>query len=187
MYHWRPRGRRWPEHVFVQRLRYRGVIHSSDDKADFTATSFQPNGAGFSRSWSASVDSLIGGQVTANVTPQVSAVVQLIVQQNYNNTYWPHVEWANIKYQITPDLDVRIGRIVQPTFMLSDSRKVGYVNPWVRPPTELYSLNPITNLDGADASYRLHLGNLTSTLQGNYGRNLSFQFPAGSHLDASSV
>jgi hypothetical protein len=164
-----------------------GLVHSSDDLADFVSSSFEPNGAGYSRAWSASVDSLIGGQVTANITPQLTAVVQLVAQQNYNDSYWPRVEWANIKYQFTSDFDVRIGQIVQPTFMLADSRKVGYVNPWVRPPTEVYSLNPITSLTGLDASYRLHLGDVTNTVQANYGRNLSFQFPAYSHLDASPV
>jgi hypothetical protein len=158
------------------------VVHSSDDKADF-ATPYEPNGAGYSRNWSASVDSLIGAQVTANLNPGLTAVLQVIVQQNYDNTYWPHVEWANIKYQFTPDLDIRIGRMVLPTFLVSDSRKVGYGNPWVRPPEEVYSLNPITTLDGVDGSYRLHLGDVTNTLQADYGRNLSIQFPAA-HLDA---
>jgi hypothetical protein len=164
-----------------------GLVHSSDNSADFTATSFQPNGAGYSRAWSASVDSLLGGQVTANISPQLSAVVQLVAQQNYNNTYWPHVEWANIKYQFTADFDVRIGRIVQPTFLLSDSRKVGFANPWVRPPTEVYSLNPITSLTGVDSSYRFHMGDVTSTLQADYGRNLTFQFPGDARLDTSEL
>ena len=75
--------------------------------------------------------------------------------------------------------------MVLPTFLVSDSRKVGYGNPWVRPPVEVYSLNPITTLDGVDASYRLHLGEVTNTLQADYGRNLSIQFPAAAHLDAS--
>jgi hypothetical protein len=157
-----------------------GVVHSSEDKADFTANDFEPNGAGYSRSWSAGIDSLIGGQVSATLGPKLSAVLQLIVQQNYNNTYWPHVEWANIKYLFTPDFSVRMGRIVIPTFMDSDSREVGYSNPWVRPPTEVYSANPITSVDGLDASYRLHLGGVTNTLQATYGRNLAFNFADGS-------
>jgi hypothetical protein len=161
-----------------------GVVNSSDDKADFVASLLEPNGAGYSRSWSASVDSLIGAQVTANLTPQLTAVLQLIVQQNYDKTYWPRVEWANIKYQFTPDFDLRIGRMVLPTFLVSDSRKVGYSNPWVRPPVEVYSLNPIAALDGVEASYRLHLGEVTNTLQSSYGRNVSIQFPAGAHVDA---
>jgi len=164
-----------------------GVVHSSEARADFTASDFEPNGAGYSRSWSASVDSLIGGQVSATLGPRLSAVVQLIAQQNHDNTYWPHVEWANIKYLLTPDLSVRVGRIVMPTFLDSDSREVGYGNPWVRPPTEVYSANPITSVDGLDASYRLHLGGVTNTLQANYGRNLSFEFAAGSKFDARYV
>ncbi len=161
-----------------------GVVHSSEDKADFTASDFEPSGASYSRSWSASVDSLIGGQLTATLTPQLSAVLQLIAQQNYNDTYWPHIEWANIKYLFTPDLSVRVGRVVMPTFLNSDSREVGYSNPWVRPPTEVYSANPITSLDGLDASYRLHLGRVTNTLQATYGRNLAFKFAGGSKFDA---
>jgi hypothetical protein len=164
-----------------------GVVHSSEDKADFTATNFEPNGASYSRSWSASVDSLIGGQVSATFTPQLSAVLQLVAQQNFDDTYWPHVEWANVKYLFTPDFSVRVGRIVMPTFLDSDSRKVGYGNPWVRPPTEVYSANPITDFDGLDASYRLHLRDVTNTLQVNYGRNLAFRFAGGSNFDARYV
>jgi hypothetical protein len=161
-----------------------GVVHSSQDKADFTATDFEPNGAGYSRSWSASVDSLIGGQVSATLGPRLSAVVQLIAQQNYDNSYWPHIEWANVKYLFTPDVSIRVGQFVMPTFLESDSREVGYSHPWVRPPTEIYSLNPITNLDGLDASYRLHLGGVTNMLQADYGRNLAFKAAAGSTFDA---
>jgi hypothetical protein len=155
-----------------------GVVHSSDDKADFTANYFQPRGAGYSSNWSPAVDSLIGAQLTANFTSRLSAVIQVISQQNYDNTYWPHIEWANIKYQVTPDFDVRVGRFVLPTFLVSDSRAVGYANPWVRPAAEVYGLNPLTYSDGVDASYRLHLGEVTNTLQGDYGRGLHFKFPA---------
>jgi hypothetical protein len=161
-----------------------GVVHSSEGRADFTATDFEPNGAGYSRSWSASVDSLIGGQASATLGPQLSAVVQVIAQQNYDDNYWPHLEWANIKYLVTPDFSVRVGRIVTPTFLDSDSRDVGYGRPWVRPPTEVYSANPITSGDGLDASYRLHLGGVTNTLQATYGRNLSYKFAGGSNFDA---
>src|ERR1700692_321141 len=72
-----------------------GVVHSSEDKADFTSTIFKPNGAGYSHDWSAAVDSLIAAQVTAHFTPQLTAVLQLDAEQNYDNSYRPHVEWAN--------------------------------------------------------------------------------------------
>ncbi|MDP2031196.1 MAG: porin [Thiobacillus sp.] len=147
-----------------------GVVHSSEDKADFTSSLFKPNGAGHTRDWSADVDSLIGAQVTANLTPQLSAILQVISEQNYDNSYRPHVEWANIKYQFTPDFSVRVGRIVLPAFLLSDTRKVGYTYPWVRPPLEVYGLLPVSNSDGLDLSYRLHLGELSNTLQVEVGQ-----------------
>ena len=146
-----------------------GVVHSSEHRADFTSSRLKPNGAGFSRNWSADVDSLIGGQVSAKFTPELSAVVQVIAEQNDDNSYRPHVEWANLQYQITPDWSVRVGRTVLPTFLYSGTRKVGYTYPWVRPPLEVYRLVPVTASDGVDTSFRKHLGGFTHTVQANYG------------------
>src|SRR5476649_388311 len=143
-----------------------GVVHSSEDQAYFTSSTYKPTGAGYSHAWSPDVDSRIGAQVAADFTPELSAVVQVIAEQGYDNTYRPNVEWANIKYQLTPDFGVRLGRIELPTFLVSDVRKVGYANPWVRPPIEVYGVAPLTNNDGADFSYRMHFGNVTDTLRG---------------------
>lgn len=148
-----------------------GVVHSGNDKADFISTLFKPNGAGYSRDWSAAVDSLIAAQVTARVTPRLTAVLQVVAEQNYDDSYRPHVEWANIKYQVTPDLSIRLGRTVLPGFLLSDSRAVGYTYAWVRPPIEVYRLLPITTGDGLDASYHVQIGDFTSTVLANFGRN----------------
>jgi opacity protein-like surface antigen len=147
-----------------------GMVHSSEDQADFTSSLLKPDGAGYSHAWSPDVDSLIGGQVTATITPQLSAVLQLIAEQNYDNTYRPHVEWANIKYQFTPDFSVRAGRIVLPTLLFSDTRKVAYTYPWVRPPLEVYRLVPVTSSDGVDASYQIRIGEFTNLLQARYGK-----------------
>lgn len=157
-----------------------GAVHSSVDDADFTSSVIKPGGAGYSESWSAAVDSLIGAQVVGTFTSRLSAVVQVIAEQNYDNTYTPHVEWANIKYQFTPDVSLRVGRIVMPTFFCSDIRAIGYANPWVRPPPEVYGLLPITDSDGVDISYRLHIGDLTDTVQGNFGTsNVNLAYPIG--------
>ena len=152
-----------------------GIVHSSEKKADFTTSIFKPNGAGHSRNWSTDVDSLIGAQLTATFTPQLSAVVQVISEQRYDNSYRPFVEWANIKYQFTPDFNTRIGRTVLPTFLVSDTRKVGYTLPWVRAPMEVYSLMPISSSDGIDGSYRFHIDEITDTVQAHYGQTDSRQ------------
>ncbi|MDP2093816.1 MAG: hypothetical protein Q8K50_07985 [Hydrogenophaga sp.] len=163
-----------------------GVVHSSENKADFGATVLVPNGAGYSHPWSADVDSRIGAQVAANFTPQLSAVVQVISEQRYDNSYTPTIEWANVKYHFTPDFSVRVGRIVLPVFLVSDYRKLSYANPWVRPPVELYSLIPVSSSDGIDASYRVQRGELTNTVQATHGYNKA-QLPGGGTVSAKDT
>ncbi len=155
-----------------------GIVHSSENQADFVSNQLKPNGAGYTRNWSPTVDSLLGAQVTATFAPQISAVLQVISEQNYDGSWTPHVEWANLKYEFTPDFSIRGGRIVQPAFLVSDYRKVGYAIPWVRPPIEVYSLVPISNSDGVDATYRVHVGAMTATLQGIFGKTEP-TFPTG--------
>jgi hypothetical protein len=161
-----------------------GVVHSSERQADFTSSILKPNGAGYSHAWSADVDSLVGGQVTANFTPQLSAVLQVIAEQKYDNTYRPHVEWAYIGYQITPCFAFRVGRTVLPTFLYSGTRKVAYTYPWVRPPMEVYSWVPITSSDGVDFRCSTHIGDFTHTVQANYGPRSEPSLPQGGTIKA---
>jgi hypothetical protein len=157
-----------------------GVVRSSERNADYLVDAFKPTGPGFTRAWSADVDSHLAGQVTLKLTERLTGVVQVMVQQRYDDTYRPSVEWANLKFDVTPDFSVRAGRTVLPVFMVTDSRKVGYANPWVRPPVEVYGLVPVTNSDGVDASFRWPLGAFTDTVQLTYGRSDSkFPLPSG--------
>jgi hypothetical protein len=148
-----------------------GITHSNETQADFTSSVLKNNGAGYTRRWSADVDSRLGGQVTFNMTPQWSAVLQLITEQRYDNSYQPTVEWANVKYQATPDFSLRAGRIALPNYLLADYRKVGYAIPWARTPVEVYVLVPITTSDGIDATWRMHFGSVQNTVQASYGMN----------------
>ena len=147
-----------------------GAVHADADDADFTGNPFQPRGAGYSRPWAASVDSKLGVQMDTRFTDELSAVVQVVSQYRYDSTYTPQIEWANVKYQFTPDFSVRAGRTVVFPFMLSDTRLVGYTYPWIRPPQELYRMFSLTNLDGIDASYRFYSGAWINSVSATYGR-----------------
>lgn len=155
-----------------------GVVHSDEDQADFLGSLLLESGAGYSRSWSPEVDSRLGAQVTATFNSRFSAVVQVVAEQQADGDYTPNVEWANLKYQVTPETSVRVGRIVIPSFMVSDYRKVGYVNVWIRPPNEVYALVPVTSNDGVDASYRLLAGSFTHTFQATFGQS-DLELPDG--------
>jgi len=95
--------------------------------------------------------------------------VQVVAQQRYDDSYEPTVDWANLKYQVTPDFSVRLGRIALPSFLVADYRDVGYAMPWVRTPEEVYDLVPISNSDGIDFRYRMHFGEAISTWQASFG------------------
>jgi hypothetical protein len=142
-----------------------GVVHSSDNQADFVSNPAQPKGAGFTDSWSATPDTKLGIQLKFTPTDRLSAVVQVMSQYQYDGTFRPDLEWGNVKFQVTPDLSVRAGRIAVPTFMVSDSLNIGYALPFARIPLEVYGQLPETHSDGIDSSYRMHLGGATNTVQ----------------------
>jgi hypothetical protein len=146
-----------------------GVVHASERQADFVSNILKANGAGFTHRWSADVDSRLGAQLGVKLDPQWSAVLQLIAEQGVDNSYAPIVEWANVKYQATPDLSVRVGRIALPMFLAADYRKVAYAFPWVRTPVEVYGAIPVSSSDGVDLSYRWQRGDITNVTQVFYG------------------
>lgn len=148
-----------------------GAVRSSEDQADFTSNGLRPNGPGYSRTWSVDVDSRLGAQLSVDVNSKLTAMVQVVSEQLYDNTYRPRVEWANIRYQFDDHWNVRVGRTVLPVFFVSDYRKVGYANPWVRPPVELYTLIPITNADGMDVTYRTGGTAVSNTIAALYGNS----------------
>ncbi|WP_395407613.1 hypothetical protein ACHMW6_13520 [Pseudoduganella sp. UC29_106] len=159
------------------------LVHSTEKNADFSSTPLNPGRAGSSRNWSADVDSRLGAQLTYN-KDRWSAVLQVVAEHNLKNSYSPVVEWANVKYQATPDLSLRVGRIALPLFLNADYRKAAYALPWVRTPVELYSALPVTNSDGIDATYRwsaFGLRNETQVLTGRTRADL------GDHLQARAT
>ena len=148
-----------------------GAAHSSERNADYTASVLKYDGAGATRNWSPNVDSRLGAQIDARLGRRWSAVLQVVSEQGLDNSYRPRIEWANVKYQATPDLALRLGRIALPMFLAADYRKVGYAYPWVRPPVEIYNSLAFTSSDGVDASLRWSLGPVRNASQLFYGRD----------------
>jgi hypothetical protein len=169
-----------------------GMVHSSERNADYTATLFQPNGAGATHRWSPDVDSRIGAQLTVGFSERLEGVVQVVAEQRWDNSYSPAIEWANLRYSFTPDFSVRGGRIILPAYMYSQSRKVGYANPWVRPPIGVYARFPITNADGVDVTSRFHINGATNRTTAYYGNNRAIlpggqAFPNGIRTESKDI
>jgi hypothetical protein len=156
-----------------------GVVHSSEDRADVNGTVFQPDGAGYTRDFDMRTLSKLAGQMNVQFTDSLSMTVQAITQYQHDRTFKPQIEWLNLKYSFTPNLSARVGRIALPTFMVSDSRMVGYANTWVRPPEEIYQLASITSNDGVDVSYSFSSGSVKNSVQAFYGTSEA-DIPSGS-------
>lgn len=163
-----------------------GVVHSSEHLADFVGSISQPTGVGGSHGWDYGPDTLLGAQLDGRATERLTVVVQVVARHQSDNSFTPQLEWANLRLRVTPDLSVRVGRIALPIFMVSDSRLVGYANPWLRPPPEVYNTGPVSNSDGIDLTWRASGHGLSSTLQLIAGRS-NKDFPrdidvSGRHL-----
>jgi hypothetical protein len=116
------------------------------------------------------VDSRLGAQLDLQLDRRWSAVLQVVSEQNLDRAYRPRIDWANVKYQLTPDLALRAGRIALPVFLAADYRKVGYAYAWVRPPVEIYGAQPLDSSDGADLTWRFGTGQVRNTTQAFFGR-----------------
>lgn len=148
-----------------------GAVHSNEREADFTSSVLRHNGAGASHAWSLDVDSNFGMQLDATLGKHWSAVLQVVSEQRLDNSYRPQVEWANIKYQATPELALRAGRIALPMFLTAEYRKIGYIYPWVRPPVESYAALPFSSSNGVDATLVWTAGPVRNASQVFYGRD----------------
>jgi hypothetical protein len=146
-----------------------GVAQTNYTQADFISTVSQPNGAGYTRSWSFTPDSDLGAQANITLSNELTGVVQVLSRDTVDGNFKPTVEWANLKYDFTPDLAVRVGRILLPTYEHSDIRNVGYSLPWVRVPVEITYASTATHSDGVDLLYRIRTGSVTQNMQLQWG------------------
>jgi hypothetical protein len=163
-----------------------GAAYSNNAEGDYITSALKPDGVGASRRWSSNLDTRLGAQLNFTADEQWSAVLQAVSEQRLDGSYRPAVEWANIKYQVSPDLALRVGRIALPMFLTADYRKVGYAFPWARTPVEVYGAIPLTSSDGIDVTYRFNHGTLKNVAQGFYGHT-RLALPGGGAIEAKRM
>jgi len=120
----------------------------------------------------------VGVQLYSALTDKVSVTLGLTAEGGQSG-YEVTPEWAYGTYQFTDDWGLRMGRYKGPFFMVSDYRDVGYAYPWVRPPEEVYSTNPIKSINGLDLVFQKTVNNVSYLLEiyGGSGSNTTLANP----------
>lgn len=147
-----------------------GVSYSDEQDGDYRSNIEQSTGVGRSNNPDSGLDTIFGTQIDVELMPNLTATTQIISRRlsDYNSSR-PYFEWANIKYDVNEQIYVRAGRFVAPSFMISESRMIGYAQPAVRPVAEVYLLSPISYMNGVDAGYKFALGTALIKTRLGYG------------------
>lgn len=151
------------DHVTFSGFGTVGAVRTNTDDAEF-GRDRQLGGA--TKSLDFQVDSDIGLQLSARANSWLSATVQGLAVKRDDEDPRLEAEWAFVKVGPVAGLALRVGRMALPTFVVSDSRNVGFANTWLRAPNEVYGLAMLRRMDGADLTYGHAFGpvRLTATV-----------------------
>lgn len=176
------------EYVSVSGFGTLGLARTNTDQAEFRPTVFPAQGAN-NHAVNLGVDSKLGLQANARLNPQFSAAVQLLEARGKENEDLSRVSMAFVQWQPTSALSVRAGRLRWGAFFATESLNVGYSNPWVRVPVDVYAQVPMYTIDGIDASYQLNFGDTSLTVQPMFGTTkfgLPAPFPGADRIKGKS-
>lgn len=143
-----------------------GITSSNTDDAQFRTDLRQPRGAG--KDIDFGVDSKIGLQADAKINDTFNVVGQMLFSRRMPDS--AAMEWLYGQAKLPAGFDAKLGRMVLPTFMVSDSRSVGYAAHWLRAPQQVYSTYAASSFDGGQLAYRNSFGPVNLTLQLSAGR-----------------
>lgn len=160
---------------------------TDNDKVELISSPTQTKGA--AKDFDLGMDSRLGLQGRVEFDPAWSVTGQLIAQRRTDKDFDPQVEWLFGQWSGVQGLDLRLGRVVLPAFLVSDSRFVSYALPGVRVPTMVYGLFPVSSVDGGQALYRQRTGavNWTFTVSGGNGVRVSDTSENAHLLQASAL
>ncbi|MFS1423297.1 outer membrane protein [Shewanella sp. 10N.286.48.B5] len=137
-----------------------GAFITSDNNAGY---------AGATTSANFNEGSKFGLQGTFAITDQTQAVMQLMMRGE--NDWDVEAEWAYISHRFDNGIQARAGKSRLPLFMYSDYLDIGYAQPFVRPPSDVYDPVPFTSYTGGDVSYDVEFDDSTMTIQAFGGQS----------------
>ncbi|MGB0948216.1 MAG: hypothetical protein ACPGUG_15465 [Pseudoalteromonas marina] len=126
------------------------LSYTDDSDIGFASNYSNVNKSGFS----ATRDSILGGQANISLSNNWDSVVQVVIQDHAFKSFDNFLELAFVRYRPSRNWAIRAGRLNSDLYLLSEYPYVGYAYLWVRPPHSYYSFANIAgNFDGIDVEY----------------------------------
>ncbi len=125
-----------------------GAACFSTGKWDFLRDE-RPDGPGRSKHCDGKLDSNFGLQFDGAFGESFAVALQAVAYHRADDSFTPELTLANLRWTPSAHTTIRVGRMQNPMFFASEYRNVLYVQPWVRPPAELYNLATAYSTDGA--------------------------------------
>ena len=85
------------------------------------------------------------------------------------NDFEPSLEWLYGTYDFTPETSLKFGQMRLPVYRYSDYMDVGVAYPWLRIPSDAYSL-ALTNYQGLNLDMNFDFGEVTTQLRLYFGQ-----------------
>lgn len=110
-----------------------------------------PDAAGqYDGGWVFDTESRVGVQARYQAADSLAVTGQVMMRGV--NDFEPKLEWLYATYYATPDLSLNLGKMRLPVYHYSDYMDVGIAYPWLRVPSDAYSL-AVTNYQGVSLNY----------------------------------
>jgi len=126
---------------------------------------------GASNQFDIGLESRLGLQALVDFGSGFSVTVQELARERGSDVFSLGTEWAYVQYAPTSDLKVRLGRVALSTFLISESREVGYAQPWFRSPNEVSGVEPFYYMDGGEVLRSHSVGPVQIGLVAGYGNS----------------
>lgn len=144
-----------------------GTVGYAQSNRDYTYQRFINSDGTFKR------DTVLGGQVDAQISPNWSATLQLQAAPSIRDDQsWRVIpSLAFVAWRLDDNWLVRAGRFRSPLFMHSETMELGNSFDTVRMPTELYAMVPLKEFDGVYVSRFWSMGDRELSLEAYHGFN----------------
>jgi len=149
------------------------VVDGSGHVADY------PNAGIYDDQFDLAKESKFGLQAVATINDRTRFTTQAMSRGA--NDFEPQVEWMFVNYAIQEDIEVQAGKLRVPVYYFSEYMDVGYAYPWIRVPSDAYSLD-LTNFNGVQLNYRTYMGSLNIATALYAGRQTNNGDPLMSYL-----